>query len=242
MASYRDGLLGRISMARRLTFWNLAALVCAASVFLWIADEVHEREHQDFENRIMAALRTGEPPQPIGPRWLASAARDITGMGSIAVLTTMVGLVAGYLMLSRRPAAAAILLAASISGVVLNSGLKSLYGRDRPNELLRLVDTDSLSFPSGHAMSSATVYLVMAVLLCRLTSAPRQKFYLIGAALLVSFLVGLSRVYLGAHYPTDVVAGWAAGVIWAQVCWFTVEFTSACRREYPAEERHEEHS
>jgi len=107
-----------------------------------------------------------------------------------------------------------------VGAQVLNATLKVMYGRERPDAALRWVEIDTLSFPSGHATGSAVIYLTLGVLLARLTSNTRQKIYLIGSALLLSFLVGLSRVYLGVHYPTDVIAGWALGVAWAQLCWF----------------------
>ncbi|HYD85123.1 MAG TPA: phosphatase PAP2 family protein, partial [Opitutus sp.] len=119
-----------------------------------------------------------------------------------------------------RFAASLFVLAASTGGLVLNNVLKAIFGRERPDETLHLVEIDSLSFPSGHAMLSATIYLTLAVLLTRLADRRREKSYLLGAALLLSFAVGLSRVYLGVHYPTDVIAGWAAGIAWAQICWF----------------------
>jgi undecaprenyl-diphosphatase len=142
------------------------------------------------------------------------------------VLALVVSLVTGYLALTRRRGAAVFLIVASLGGLALNTGLKELYGRERPDLLLRLVDADSLSFPSGHAMSSATIYLTLAVLLSKLTTSNREKLYVLSAALFLSFVVGLSRVFLGVHYPSDVIAGWAAGVVWAQICWFAAQFFS----------------
>jgi undecaprenyl-diphosphatase len=72
-----------------------------------------------------------------------------------------------------------------------------------------------------HSMMSSVVYLTLAVLLARTMKRRRVKIYLVSAALFLSFLVGLSRVYLGVHYPTDVVAGWAGGTAWALLCWLT---------------------
>lgn len=203
-----------------LALASLGLIVLSAWVFVEIADEVREGEHLQIEEQIMLAFREGEPPHPIGPHWLASAARDITALGSVAVLTTLVVLVAGFLALSRRFAASLFVLIASAGGSALNQALKTIFGRERPDETLHLVEIDSLSFPSGHAMLSATIYLTLAVMLTRIADRRREKSYLIGAALLLSFAVGLSRVYLGVHYPTDVIAGWAAGVAWSQICWF----------------------
>ena len=103
---------------------------------------------------------------------------------------------------------------------MLNSALKYFYGRERPDVAFRWIEIDSPSFPSGHATSSAVIYLTLAVLLARLAEKNGEKAYIVGAALTLSFLVGVTRVYLGVHYPTDVIAGWAVGIAWALFCWF----------------------
>lgn len=200
------------------------ALIVALIVFVAVADEVRENEYLELENQIMRVFRTGDPPHPIGPHWLAESARDITALGSVAVLSGVVALATGYLLLSRRRTAALFVVVASLGGLGLNAVLKHSFDRERPDEILHLIDIDSYSFPSGHAMSSATIYLTLAVLLTRLTPHRRRKLYVLGAALALTFCVGLSRVFLGVHYPSDVVAGWAAGLAWAQLCWLAAHF------------------
>lgn len=195
------------------------ALVLALLLFIELADEVSEQEHLPLENRIMHAFRTGEPPHPIGPHWVAEAARDVTALGSVAVLSGAVLLATGYLLLCGRRAAALFVAIASLGGLALNTALKYGFERERPEVSLRLIEIDSFSFPSGHAMSSATIYLTLAVLLSQLAPQRRRKLYIFGAAAALTFVVGVSRVYLGVHYPTDVLAGWAAGAAWALICW-----------------------
>ncbi len=204
-----------------LALFNLGVLLFAAWVFGAIADEVREEEYLHIEMDLMRLLREPQTGEPLGPAKMVEVARDITALGSGAVLGTTVTLIVGFLLFSRRFAAALFLAAASIGGATLNTMLKSFFGRTRPEEPLRLIEIDSLSFPSGHAMSSATIYLTIAVLLARMAGKPWERIYIFAAALLLSFVIGFSRVYLGVHYPTDVVAGWAAGVAWAQVCWFS---------------------
>lgn len=199
-------------------------VIVATWIFIAVAEEVHEGEHLPLENQIMHAFRTGDPPHPIGPPWLADVARDVTALGSVAVLSGIVALAAGYLLLSGRRAAALFVLVASLGGLGINHTLKHTFDRERPELELRLVQIDSFSFPSGHAMSSATIYLTLAVLLTRLTSHRSRKTYIVGSAILLTFLVGFSRVFLGVHYPSDVLAGWAAGTAWAQLCWMTAHF------------------
>ncbi len=213
--------LQRLLALGPLALCNLGILLFAVGVFFAVADEVREEEYLHVEIDLLRLLRDPATGEPWGPSKMVEVARDITALGSAAVLVPVVAFIVGFLLLSRRFAAALFLAVASLGGATLNELLKTLYGRTRPDEALRLVDIDSLSFPSGHAMSSATIYLTVAVLLARLADRPREKVYVFAAALLLSFAVGFSRVYLGVHYPTDVVAGWAAGVAWAQMCWFS---------------------
>lgn len=208
------------SWIRPLFVLNFLVLGGAVWLFLFIAHEVSDGDHQPSELSFMRAFRSMGQAHSSGD-WIMGAARDITALGSMIVLTTLTVLTLGFLFLSRRFVAAVFLLTAAFGGQLLNTSLKLVYGRDRPDSSLRWVEVDSLSFPSGHATSSAVIYLVMAVLLSRLVDSPIRKFYIFACALLVSFLVGVSRVFLGVHYPTDVVAGWALGLAWAEVCWFS---------------------
>jgi undecaprenyl-diphosphatase len=210
----------RFRSVEPLTGLNFVVLLAAVSLFLVIADEVADGDHLDVEEAIMDSLRTGEPVRPAGPAWLARVARDVTALGSVIVLTISTLLVEGYLLLTRRFGAALFLVCAAAGGQSLNAALKYLYGRERPDPAFRWTEIDSLSFPSGHATSSAVIYLTLAVLLARLAEKNSHKAYIIGSAFLLSFFVGITRVYLGVHYPTDVIAGWAVGVVWAQFCWF----------------------
>lgn len=210
----------RFQAVKPLTVFNLILLIAAVSLFFIIAAEVADGEHLAVEKELMEALRTGEPPRAIGPDWLVRIARDVTALGSIVVLTTITTLVVGFLLITRRFGAALFLVLTAGGGQFLNSALKLFYRRERPDLDFRWIEIHSPSFPSGHATSSAVIYLTLAVLLARLTEKTREKVYIVGSALALSFLVGVTRVYLGVHYPTDVVAGWALGIAWAQLCWF----------------------
>ena len=97
--------------------------------------------------------------------------------------------------------------------------MKALFLRPRPQVVPQLRAVVETSFPSGHAMNSAIIYLTLAALLARLVQPRALKVYFLALAMLMTFLVGLSRVYLGVHYPTDVLAGWTVGLAWASVCW-----------------------
>ena len=200
----------------------LAVLAAAAGgwVFLEIADEVTEGESGHVDEQLLRALREpADPAQPVGPRWLPEAARDVTALGGYPVLTLIVAAVVGYLLVVRHYPSALLVLAAAVGGLLLSHLLKGAYGRPRPDLVPHLARVATASFPSGHAMLSAVVYLTLGALLARLVDGWRAKLYVLAAALTLAVLVGASRVYLGVHYPTDVVAGWCAGLAWAVLCW-----------------------
>jgi undecaprenyl-diphosphatase len=118
----------------------------------------------------------------------------------------------------RKPHMAVLVVAAGGGGLALNHALKTLFARQRPSVVPPLDTVHSLSFPSGHAMLSAAVYLSLAVLVARLLAARRARAYVLAVAATLTVLIGLTRVYLGVHYPTDVLAGWVAGCVWALSC------------------------
>ncbi len=195
-------------------------VIVLAIAFLVLAGNVLEGDTQRFDERLLAALRSPDNPErPIGPRWLPGAAVDITALGSAVVLGLAVLAVAGFLLLQGSWRSAVFVVAASSGGWLLNSLLKELFGRSRPEVVPHLREVVTLSFPSGHAMTSAAVYLTLGALLMRIAKRPLTKFYCMGAAMLITALVGASRVYLGVHYPTDVLAGWLLGLSWAILCW-----------------------
>ena len=197
------------------------AAVCGGILtFVGVTDLVREDELHETEIRLMRDLRSAEDPsRPIGPPWLERWSREITSLGSGAVLSLMTSLVVGYLLIERWYASAVLVLVSVGGGTLLTAGLKGYFERDRPNVVPHLTDALFTSYPSGHSMMSSVVYLTLAVLLARTMKRRRVKIYLVSTALFLSFLVGLSRVYLGVHYPTDVVAGWAGGTAWALLCW-----------------------
>ena len=204
---------------------SLFALVVCVWGFVTIANHVTGGRAQPIDERLMRALRVGgDLSRPIGPDWLPGAVRDITSLGSAPVLLIFVLAVAGALVTRRQFHAVLLLLAATVGGILLNNVLKGLFGRPRPETTLHLTDVRSLSFPSGHAMESAIIYLTLAVLLARLVQTRTLRLYFLAVAALLTLLVGLSRVYLGVHYPSDVLAGWTAGLAWALLCWTVASY------------------
>ena len=185
-----------------------------------IAEEAGEGDTHRFDNAILYALRApGQPHMPIGPPWLTTAATDVTALGSITVLSIIVILVCGLVFSLRRVREGLLLLAASSGGVLLTMLLKDVFQRDRPPIALHLVPAVNASFPSGHATLSATVYLTLGVLVGHIAQRRRVRVYALSAAVALALTVGCSRVYLGVHWPTDVLAGWCVGSAWALICW-----------------------
>ena len=185
-----------------------------------LASEVLEGETQRFDRQILTSLRDPvDPSRPIGPHWLLVAALDITALGSATVLGLTVVAVTGFLFLQGRWRAGLLIFVSSLGGWSLNATLKQIFQRPRPDVVPHLRDVSTLSFPSGHALTSAVVYLTLGALLMRITEGRLTKFYCMAVAMTVTFLIGASRVYLGVHYPTDVVAGWLIGFSWALLCW-----------------------
>jgi undecaprenyl-diphosphatase len=194
--------------------------VAGAWAFLALADEVMEGGTQKLDDRILRALRRpDDPATPVGPPWLAEVGRDVTALGGVTVIALVTGTVAGFLLLDRKYAATAFVLTAAGSGFALSAALKGVFRRPRPEVVPHLMPAHYSSFPSGHSMMSAVVYLTLGALVARLVARRRLRFYVLAVAVMLTGMVGVSRVYMGVHYPSDVLAGWCAGLVWASLCW-----------------------
>ncbi|WP_308515412.1 phosphatase PAP2 family protein [Sphingomonas flavescens] len=205
----------------------LALVAVGLLAFLQIATEVREGETLTMDRAILLWLRSpGQPGTPIGPQWLLKAMTEITALGGGTVLTLLTVLVGAYLLAARRPGTAAFVVVAVAGGAILSTFLKHIFERPRPELVAHLVSVNSASFPSGHAMNSAVTYLTLGTLLAEAEDSRRVRYYLIGTAIFLSILVGVSRIYLGVHWPTDVAAGWCIGSVWALVCSVSAHFLS----------------
>jgi undecaprenyl-diphosphatase len=198
----------------------LVIIVGGTYAFVEIADDVTEGETQEIDERIVLAMRNPlDPSDPLGPRWLEEAGRDITALGGVLVLALMTAGVIGHLILDGKRRSALFVLVAIVGGQLLSTGLKYFFDRPRPELVPHLSHVYTSSFPSGHSTMSAVVYLTLGSLLMRFQEERRLKIYYLIVAMCVTVLVGVSRVYMGVHYPTDVLAGWTAGLVWALLCW-----------------------
>lgn len=197
----------------------IAAVMGAAWIFLAVAEEVREGETAPFDRAVLLALRTpGNPSDPIGPPAVEEMMRDLTALGGVAVLGPLTLAAAGLLWLLGRRRSVWLLLVAVIGGQVFSSTAKFLFDRPRPDLVPHGALVTSASFPSGHSMMAAVTYLTLAAMIARTQESRAVRIYLVALAASLSFAVGASRVYLGVHWPTDVIAGWAAGAGWAMLC------------------------
>lgn len=214
-------LRGLLEPGRRPELWSLVAVFLVVSglwAFAELADEIRG-EPRSFDRTILLALRSpGAPDDPIGPRWVEEMARDFTSFGGEGVLTFVLLAAAGFLFLNGNIRTILLLFAATIGGGTLSTFLKLHYDRPRPDLVSPLAYTTSQSFPSGHALLAAATYLTLGALLARVQPNHSLRAYLMFLAILLTLIVGVSRVYLGVHWPTDVLAGWTIGAVWALIC------------------------
>lgn len=203
-------------------------IVLALLAFSKIAAEMLEGDVRDFDDWLLRLLRQpGNVHIPIGPQWLVEVAQDITALGGRTLMWLMLLAALGYLWLDRRYGAMWLVAIAASGGGLLSTMMKELFDRGRPDTVPHLVVVVSPSFPSGHSMLAAVVYLTLGALLARMALRRRAKLFVLSVALLVTFLVGSSRIFLGVHYPTDVLAGWCAGLAWALACWLIARYLQA---------------
>lgn len=208
--------------------------VAACLLFLHLAMAAPQGAYLDLERAIMYGLRQPGTDVPAGPSWIPEAIRDITALGSAMVIILLTLVIIGYLLLMRRFTTVVLLIVATAGGQAVNFALKHHFRRERPEAALHLVEIRSPSFPSGHSMAASIFYLTTGALLTQAARRRREKIYLLWSALTLTALIGLSRIYLGVHYPTDVLAGWCAGFAWAILCWAVARWIRRNRRRLAA--------
>ena len=207
----------------RPELWLLGGIFLAGLLLLafgHIAEEVLEGDATRFDQTVLLALRNpADHADPLGPAWLEEAARDITALGSYSVLGIVFIAVLAFLLMTARRAAALWVTMAVGGGVLLSNVLKLSFERPRPDLVAHTARVFTSSFPSGHAMLSAVTFLTLGTLLASLQTSRRLKIFFLGVAIALTVMVGVTRIYLGVHYPTDVLAGWCVGAGWAAICW-----------------------
>jgi undecaprenyl-diphosphatase len=208
------------SILEARTLIALFITVAAMLLFAEFVDRVVEGDTRAFDESVLLAFRDrNNPSSPIGPAWLQIMFRDITPLGGYAVVVLISLAVIGYLIIGGKRAAALWVLVSVGGGAVLSNLLKLAIERPRPDLVARLVDVNTTSFPSGHATLAAVTYLTLGALLSRVEPRRHAKIYVLTVAVALTLLIGVSRIYLGVHWPTDVLAGWCVGAAWAMLCW-----------------------
>lgn len=168
-----------------------------------------------FDERGLMSYRTGEDLHPKGPELIFESVRDLTSLGGV-FLRNLFALAAVVALLFLKLRREAFLYAATvIGGWLANTGVKLLVGRERPQIVPHLTEAGGESFPSGHSFSAAVVWIGMAIAFAALSQRHSVRYTIIGAAMVLSAAVAWSRVMLGVHFPSDVVAGWLGGAGWA---------------------------
>ena len=223
LQNVQQAMAGAIARMRALEFETLLVLAImsgGAFAFLRLTDEVLEGETHGFDEAILRALRQpADLSVPIGPTWLTHAVNDITSLGGVTVLALMTALILIYLSIARRWQIAVFVAVSVVGGWLLSTFLKLGVARPRPDIVPHLIEVHDLSFPSGHAMLSAVTYLTLGSLLSRTQKDRATRLYMMATAIFLTLIIGMSRIYLGVHYPTDVMGGWCAGATWASLCW-----------------------
>lgn len=228
---FRDSLAALLKLIRHLRrepILPVLLLIIAGSlwVFIEISEDIHHSSPHDFDHSILLAMReSGNPSDPIGSSKIEEMGRDLTALGGFTILTGLTLVSIGVALIQRRPKIAFMIAVSITSGTFLTSIIKKGFDRPRPDLVPHGVVVTNASFPSGHAMMSAIVYLTLGLLLARTQPSPALRIYFIVISVILTLLVGISRIYLGVHWPTDVLAGWTLGAAWALLCWVIVLYT-----------------
>ena len=228
------------SLASARWLWPLLGLAAVAGLGLVgvLVDEIAEGGSFRFDDALLIALREpGRLDRPIGPTWLLQSAIDLSALGGFT-LQWLLGSASGlFLVYIKRRAEAAWLAGSVVGASVLNAGLKSMLHRPRPELVPHLANVSNASFPSGHAMISAAIYLTIGAMLAETQPRRSARIFLMAFAGVLVLLIGVSRIYLGVHWPSDVLAGWTLGAVWALAVFVANRALRARARGHPARDR-----
>ena len=213
MLNRLSGMIQSLTPRHVTVLVGLLVIVSGTWGLVGLTDTVLEGHTQRFDDRLIRWCVTHRHKPAI-----VDAARDLTALGGVTVLAMVVSAVVGFLLISHKRGAALLVIVAVGGGLVIGSTLKYVVHRPRPPREYQEAYVFTASYPSGHSMLSAVTYLTLGALLAQVSPGRLLRFYIVAVAVVATFLVGLSRVYLGVHWPTDVLAGWTAGLLWSIIC------------------------
>lgn len=206
--------------ANRLPVFLLGIITLGVYGFIQIADEMAEGEIRNFDETLFLMFRVADDPsRSLGPAWLQETAVEVTAVGGYPLIVLTLAAVCGFFIVTRHYGAALYAVTSIGSGALISYTLKQYYARPRPDLVDHLDTVHTASFPSGHALVTTVAYLTLAAIVVGYLETSRARIYVISVAVLVAVMVGVSRVYLGVHWPSDVAAGWALGAAWASFSW-----------------------
>jgi undecaprenyl-diphosphatase len=210
----------------------LGIFVFLISSFEEVVDDALEGDTHEIDTKIITMLRNpNDLSDPIGPFWLQEMIRDFTALGGIGVLTFITLATVIYLFVIKKYMRGVFLLAAISTGTMLSNFLKAEFERPRPDFVPHYETyVSSASLPSGHSMMAALVYLTLGALLAEIQPTKRLRIFFIVVPALLVIMVGFSRIYLGVHWPSDVVAGWIMGCAWALLFWMIERYLFTRRK------------
>ena len=178
----------------------------------------------NFDHYVVASFRLSVSPDSalVGPAWFQEMARDLTSLGSSSVLSIVTMAASGYLLLARRKYEVPWVLTNTVGIALLSNSLKYFFTRHRPDAFDVTTQVFTSSFPSDHAAISLVTYFAVAFIIVPFAARPSEKVFVLTFAFSLVLLIGSSRVYLGVHYPADVLAGWLLGATWFTFCWIVL--------------------
>lgn len=227
------GLIGWLRVCEVAVLLGVLGIAAGVGTFALVASAVNAGDTQGFDRQILLAMRRSADLAPKGPPAFQQAARDITALGSSIVLGLITAIACGFLALGGKNRMAFFVCVSVIGGLTASSLLKEVFQRPRPDLVPYAIYVSGTSFPSGHSMMAAVTFLTLGTLLASSQKRKRLKAYFLLLATLLTVVVGLSRVYLGVHWPTDVLAGWTAGAVWALLCWLAARWLQSRRALEP---------